>query len=374
MRGGVVAVTGSVGKTGTKEAMRLVLERQGATHASVASYNNHWGVPLTLARMPRDARFGVFEIGMNHAAEIAPLTRMVRPNVAVITTVEPVHVEHFRSVQGIADAKGEIFAGIEPGGVAVINRDNPHFERLRSHALASPAGSVLTFGEHEAADIRAERIALHPDATLVDARVLGRAITYRLGAPGRHVAMNSLSILAAAHALGLDVAEVAGGLADLEAPVGRGQRTVLHLPGGSATLIDESYNANPASMRAALATLAAAETGPGGRRIAVMGDMLELGPEAASLHAGLAEPVAASGVDLVFAAGSLMRNLAEALPPGRLGGYAGSAAELKGAVLAAVRPGDVVMIKGSNSTRMSQIVQALKDMPDAGASARSSRG
>jgi UDP-N-acetylmuramoyl-tripeptide--D-alanyl-D-alanine ligase len=299
---------------------------------------------------------------------------MVRPHVAIVTTVEPVHIEHFRSVQGIADAKGEIFAGIEPGGVAVINRDNPHFERLRAHALASPAGSVLTFGEHEAADVRAERIALHPDASMVDARVLGRPIAYRLGAPGRHIAMNSLSILAVAHALGLDVAEVAGGLADVEAPVGRGQRTQLRLPGGSATLIDESYNANPASMRAALATLAAAGTGPGGRRIAVMGDMLELGPDAAALHRGLSEPVAESGVDLVFAAGALMRNLAEALPPGRLGGYAGTAAELIDAVLGGVGPGDVVMIKGSNSTRMSQIVQALKDMSDAGQSARSSRG
>src|SRR4051812_29037090 len=192
----IVAITGSVGKTGTKEAMRIAFSRQGATHASVASYNNHWGVPLTLARMPRDTEFGVFEIGMNHPGEILPLTAMVRPQVAVITTVEPVHIEFFRSIWAIADAKGEIFSGLDPGGTAVINRDNPYFERMRAHASASPAGRILTFGEHADADIRAERIVTKPDASMVEARVLGKPLTYRVGTPGRHVAMNSLSVLA----------------------------------------------------------------------------------------------------------------------------------------------------------------------------------
>ena len=356
----VVAVTGSVGKTSTKEAMRLVLSRQGATHAAFASYNNHWGVPLTLARMPRSSAFGVFEIGMNHPGEIAPLTRLVRPHVAVVTTVEPVHIEYFRSIWGIADAKGEIFEGLEQGGAAILNRDNPYYERLRAHAAASPGGRILTFGEHPEADVRAERIILKADLSVVEARVLGTPVIYRLGTPGRHMALNSLSILAAVKALGGDLALTTLALGDLKPPVGRGERTVLDA-GGEFVLIDESYNANPASVRAALATLGQTEPGFRGRRIAVLGDMLELGPEGASLHRGLVEPIAEHRVDLVFAAGPLMENLFEALPRDRRGAYAAKAADLKDAVLASVRPGDVVMIKGSNSIRMGAIVEALKE-------------
>jgi UDP-N-acetylmuramoyl-tripeptide--D-alanyl-D-alanine ligase len=370
----IVAITGSVGKTGTKEAMRLVLSRQGATHASVASYNNHWGVPLTLARMPQDSAFGVFEIGMNHAGEIEPLTRLVRPHVAVITTVEPVHIEYFRSIWGIADAKGEIFAGLEPGGAAIVNRDSPYYERMRAHAAASPAGCVLSFGEHPAADVRAERIILKADISIVEARVLGTPVVYRLGTPGRHVAMNSLSILATVKALGGDLALTALALGELKPPVGRGERTVLNAGAGEFVLIDESYNANPASMRAALATLGQTEPGFRGRRIAVLGDMLELGPEGASLHRRLAEPVAENRVDLVFAAGPLMENLFEALPRDRRGAYAAAAVELKDAVLKAVRPGDVVMVKGSNSIRMGAIVAALKQTFAGDARAAASKG
>jgi UDP-N-acetylmuramoyl-tripeptide--D-alanyl-D-alanine ligase len=357
----VVAVTGSVGKTGTKEALRLVLSRFGATHASVASYNNHWGVPLTLARMPKNSAFGVFEIGMNHAGEIAPLTRMVRPHVALVTTVEPVHIEYFRSIWGIADAKGEIFSGLEPGGAAVVNRDNPYFERLRAHAAASRAGRILTFGEHADADVRAERIILKPEGSIVEARLFGKPLTFRIGMPGRHIALNNLGLLAACHALGVDITDAARALADLTPPTGRGTRTVLPVEGGAITLIDESYNANPASMRAALATLGGTAPGPGGRRIAVLGDMQELGPEGPALHRALAESIEANGVDLVFAAGTLMESLWAALSPDRRGGYAETAADLKQAVVAAARPGDIVMIKGSNSIRMALIVQALKD-------------
>ena len=357
----VVAVTGSVGKTGTKEALRLVLSRQGATHASVASYNNHWGVPLTLVRMPRESAFGVFEIGMNHPYEVLPLAAMVRPQVALVTTVEPVHIEFFRSIWGIADAKGEIFSGLEPGGTAVINRDNPYFERLRAHASASRAGRILTFGEHESADVRAERIIVKPDLSIVEARVLGRALTYRLGTPGRHIAMNSLGVLAVVHALGADVALAAQALADLRPPVGRGERTMLAVGKGEALLIDESYNANPASMRAALATLGAVEMDERARRIAVLGDMKELGHEGPSLHGGLAAPVEESGVDLVFAAGPLMANLVQALPRERVAAHAPSARDLVEAVCAAVKPGDAIMIKGSLSTGMGVIVKALKD-------------
>lgn len=356
-----IAITGSVGKTGTKEAMRLVLSRQGPTHASVASYNNHWGVPLTLARMPRESAFGVFEIGMNHTGEIEPLTRLVRPHVAVVTIIEPVHIEYFRSIWSIADAKGEIFAGLEPGGAAVINRDSPYYERVRAHAEASPAGRIITFGEHEQADVRAERIILKADISVVEARVFGTPVVYRLGMPGRHVAMNSLSVLAAVEAAGGDLALAALALADLTPPVGRGERTVLSVGAGEFVLVDESYNANPASMRAALATLGQMEPGFRGRRVAVLGDMLELGPEGAGLHRELAASVEANRVDLVFAAGPLMENLMEALPRERQGGYAPTSAELEGTVFKSIRAGDIVMVKGSNGIRMGRIVSALKE-------------
>ena len=356
----VVAVTGSVGKTGTKEALRHVLAGQGPTHASVASYNNHWGVPLTLARIPAETRYGVFEIGMNHAREILPLTAEVRPDVALITTVEPVHIEHFPSLAAIADAKGEIFSGLKPGGVAVINRDNPNFSRLLAHAQASPAGRVITFGEHEAADVRALRIVVRPDLSVVDAVVMGQPVTYQLGTAGRHTAMNSLGVLAVIHALGADLAEAALALARLSPPVGRGARTALHLPGGEAWLVDESYNANPASARAALATLAGIETGPRGRRIAVLGDMLELGPTSETQHRGLAEAVESHGIDLVFTAGTRMGHLFEALPIGRRGIAAGASDDLVEPLAKLLRPGDALMVKGSNSMRMGRIVEALK--------------
>ena len=356
----IVAVTGSVGKTGTKEALRHVLAAQGATHASVASYNNHWGVPLTLARMPAESRFGVFEIGMNHGAEILPLTAMVRPDVALITTVEPVHIEHFHSLSAIADAKGEIFSGLKPGGVAVINRDNPNYERMLAHAHASRAGRVITFGEHAAADVRANRILTRPDVSVVDATVMGVPVTYQLGTPGRHVAMNSLGVLACIHALGADLARAALSLANLKPPVGRGERTALRIGEGEAFLVDESYNANPASIRAALATLAGIETADKGRRIAVLGDMKELGAASEALHRELADAVSAHGIDLVFTAGTQMVHLFEALPMALRGAAAPSAEDLTDAVLTPLRPGDAVMVKGSNSMRMVRIVEAAK--------------
>ncbi|MDP4003165.1 UDP-N-acetylmuramoylalanyl-D-glutamyl-2,6-diaminopimelate--D-alanyl-D-alanine ligase [Methylobacterium sp. NEAU K] len=356
----VVAVTGSVGKTGTKEALRHVLAEQGETHASVASYNNHWGVPLTLARMPRSTRFGVFEIGMNHAAEIVPLTAQVRPDIALITTVEPVHIEHFASLAAIADAKGEIFSGLRPGGVAIINRDAQHFDRLVAHAQASRAGRVISFGEHPEADVRALRIVLRPDLSVVDASVMGQPVTYKLGTAGRHAALNSLGVMAVIHALGADLARAALSLAGLTPPVGRGERTALEIAGGTAYLVDESYNANPASVRAALATLAGIETGPRGRRIAVLGDMLELGTASPDLHRGLAEAVEAAHVDLVFASGPLMRHLFEALPVSRRGGVADTAADLIEPLAGSLRAGDAVMVKGSNGSRMGRIVEVLK--------------
>ncbi|MFN3659284.1 MAG: UDP-N-acetylmuramoylalanyl-D-glutamyl-2,6-diaminopimelate--D-alanyl-D-alanine ligase [Pseudolabrys sp.] len=358
--GKVIAVTGSVGKTSTKEALLLALSAEGLTHASAASYNNHWGVPLSLARCPADARFAVVEIGMNHAGEITPLTQMARPHVAIVTTVEAVHLEYFGSVEKIADAKAEIFAGVVPGGAAVINRDNAQYARLAAAASAAGVSRIVGFGEHAQAEARLVRCALQPDTSTVEARILGQDVTYKLGAPGRHLVLNSLAVLAAAVLAGADLALAALALAGLRPAPGRGTRLSLALPGGSALLIDESYNANPASMAAAIALLGQAPIGPRGRRIAVLGDMLELGDQGAALHAGLAAPLAAAGVDLVYCAGPQMRALWEALPSGLRGGYAETAAVLEPAVIEALRAGDAVMVKGSHGSKMGPIVKTLE--------------
>lgn len=367
-RGKVIAVTGSVGKTSTKEALRLALSRQGRVHASAASYNNHWGVPLSLARMPRRTQFGIFEVGMNAPGEIAPLSRLVRPHVAIVTTVGQVHLEYFPSVSAIADAKGEIFSGVEPGGVAILNRDNGQFERLKAHALASRAGRIVTFGEHEEADVRAEQIVLKPDLSVVEAQVFGAPVVYRIGSPGRHIALNSLAVLAAVQAVGGDLALAALSLGDLTPPVGRGERARLRVPGGELLLIDESYNANPTSMTAALDTLGQADVGLRGRRIAVLADMLELGTDSDALHAALNAPIVENDVDLVFAAGPGMHHLWRALAPEVRGAYAETAQGLEEPLLRAVRAGDAVMVKGSNGTKVSRIVAAFRSrFPAAGA-------
>jgi UDP-N-acetylmuramoyl-tripeptide--D-alanyl-D-alanine ligase len=354
-----IGVTGSVGKTSTKEALRLALSAEGETHASAASYNNHWGVPLSLARCPATARYAVLEMGMNHAGEIAPLTRLARPHVAVITTVEPVHLEYFSSVEAIADAKAEIFQGVEPGGAAVINRDNPHFARLQRAAKNAGVARIVSFGEHATAEARLLKCALQPDSSTVQARILGAEIAYKLGAPGRHLVLNSLAVLAAASLAGADLALAALKLSELSPVSGRGARLTLDLPEGPALLIDESYNANPASMRAALALLAQAPIGPRGRRLAVLGEMLELGVQGVELHRGLLDSVIECSIDLVFCAGPLYRELWEALPSERRGGYALSAAALESDVVGAVRGGDAVMVKGSLGSKMAPIVKAL---------------
>lgn len=359
--GRVIAVTGSVGKTSTKEALRRVFEAQGETHASVASFNNHWGVPLSLARCRASVRFAIFEIGMNHTGEIDQLVRMVRPHIAIITTVEPVHLEFFAGIEAIADAKAEIFAGLEPGGIAILNRDNAQFARLEQHARNNGVSRIVTFGADPSADARLLDVALHSTCSAVHAEILGADIVYKLGMPGRHMAMNSLAVLAAAVLADADLARAALALSQVEPAAGRGQRTILEVSNhGEATLIDESYNANPASMAAALGVLGRAEVGLQGRRIAVLGDMLELGPEGPDLHRGLNEAVKSNAVDLVFCCGPLMRNLWGALSSGKRGGYAGSAAELESQVLAAIRSGDVIMVKGSLGSRMKPIVSALE--------------
>src|SRR4051794_29256562 len=356
----IIAVTGSVGKTSTKEALRRVLSAQGETHASAASFNNHWGVPLSLARCPATARFAIFEIGMNHAGEIEPLVKMVRPHIAVITTVEPVHLEFFSGIEAIADAKAEIFEGLEPGGAVVLNRDNAQFERLERRAAELRIKNIVSFGTHRDADARLIDIALHATCSAVHADILKHDLTYKLGMPGRHMAMNSLAVLAAASLAGADIALSGLALSQAQPAAGRGVRHVLEVGHGEATLIDESYNANPASMAAALNVLGAASVGPQGRRIAVLGDMLELGPTAAELHRGLIDAVRANHVDLVYCCGPLMRNLWDALSSGKRGGYAESAAALESQVIAAIRGGDAIMVKGSLGSKMKPIVNALQ--------------
>ena len=356
----VIAITGSVGKTSTKEALRRVLDAQGPTHASTASFNNHWGVPLSLARCPASVRFAIFEIGMNHAGEIETLVKMVRPQVAVITTVEPVHLEFFAGIEAIADAKAEIFAGVEPGGAVVLNRDNSQFSRLQKHAKKLGISRIVSFGADKESDARLLEVSLHADRSAVHANILGHDVIYKLGMPGRHMAMNSLAVLAAASLAGADLALAALSLSQIEPAAGRGARRALEVASGEATLIDESYNANPASMAAALNVLGAAAIGPQGRRIAVLGDMLELGPTSALLHRGLVDAVKANHIDLVYCCGPLMRNLWDALSTGKRGGYADSADTLESQLVGAIRPGDAIMVKGSLGSKMKTIVNALE--------------
>ncbi len=355
----VVAVTGSVGKTGTKEALRLVLSRQGQTHAPVASYNNHWGVPLTLTRTPVSVRYGVYEIGMNSPGEILPLAMMVAPDVAVVTTVQPVHLAAFDSVEGIAVEKAAIFKGLKPGGTAIVNADIAQADLLRQLAEKSPAGRIISFGESADADVRLVSCSLKPDVSTVDAVVLGKPVAYRLGSPGKHIVLNSLAVLAAVEALGADLALAALALGDLTPPAGRGARQVLNAPSGPFTLIDESYNGNPASMRAAIENLGRIPVSGRGRRFAVLGDMLELGPRGPELHAGLADAITGNGIDKVFACGTLMRGLYDILPSALRGAYAPQSSGLAPLVLDAIRTGDVVTVKGSLSSRMGEVVKAI---------------
>jgi UDP-N-acetylmuramoyl-tripeptide--D-alanyl-D-alanine ligase len=355
----IAAVTGSVGKTSTKEALRLALTATGSTHASAASYNNQWGVPLSLARLPPQAAFAVFEIGMNHAGEITPLVRMVRPHVAIVTTIAESHLGYFGSLAAIADAKAEIFLGVEPGGAAVITRDSPYFPQLWEVAREAGIDNVVSFGAHPDADVRLDTAVLHEECACVKATVLGETVAYRVGAPGRHMVMNSLAVLAAVRLLGADLALGALRLAELMPARGRGVRLRLKVPDGNAVLIDESYNANPTSMRAALALLGQTAPGRHGRRIAILGDMLELGADAAQLHVGLVTAIDAAATDVLYACGPNMALLWNAVPAGRRGAYAATAEELKALVAGDVRAGDVIMVKGSLGSRMGPLVEAL---------------
>jgi len=355
----IIAVTGSAGKTTTKEALRHVLSAVGKVHASAQSFNNHWGVPLTLARMPADCDYAVFEIGMNHPDEIRPLVKMVRPHVAIVTIIAAAHLGFFRNLDEIAKAKAEIFEGLEPGGAAVLNRDDARFKLLDKMAHAAGIEHVYGFGENARSTFKLTKCELHADHSDIAARIGGHDMIARIGAPGRHMVQNVLAVLGAAQLVGADLDKVAIALNDLSAERGRGKRHVLRHPGGPITLIDESYNANPASMAAAMALLNATPVKGEGRRIAVLGDMLELGDHSAKLHAALADLIVGTGTQTVFLGGPEMRALAEALPEDIKTEYRAGVEELKPVLLAALKPGDVVMIKSSKGIGFAKLVDAL---------------
>ncbi|MES2255199.1 MAG: UDP-N-acetylmuramoyl-tripeptide--D-alanyl-D-alanine ligase [Pseudomonadota bacterium] len=346
----VLGITGSAGKTTTKEILRLCCNALGRTHASAASYNNHWGVPLSLASLPRDAEYGVFEIGMNHAGEIRNLVSFVRPHVALITTIAPAHLEFFGSCEAIADAKSEIFEGLVPGGAALIPSDSPYADRLAARAEQARVSRLVRFGS--SGDAKLISFTPDGDGMRVKADILGRAVDCFVGAPGEHIARNVVAALAAVALVDGDVLNAAASLKNFTALKGRGAR----FEANGIQVIDESYNANPASMMAALALLGAAP----GRKLAVLGDMLEMGEGGPALHAALAEPIAAAHTDLVFASGLQMKALWDALPAGRRGAYAENSTALAPKLTAALKPGDTVLVKGSLGSRMAVIVEALK--------------
>ncbi|MFM6853944.1 MAG: UDP-N-acetylmuramoyl-tripeptide--D-alanyl-D-alanine ligase [Sphingopyxis sp.] len=355
----VIGVTGSVGKTGTKEALAAALERgcPGRVHRSVKSYNNHTGVPLSLARMPRDARYGVFEMGMNHAGELSALSAMVRPQVAVVTTIAPAHMEYFASIDAIADAKGEIFEGLVGAKIAIVPADSPQCERLVA-AARGHASTVLRFGLGEGADVRARDWVADAatGGSLITAQVDGASLCFTLAPPGDHWVANAMAVLAVVRAVGADLAAAGLALAELPGLPGRGARH--HVPAGSgdALVIDESYNANPASMAATIGQLGRA---PAQRRVAILGAMRELGPGSAAFHCALADQLLAAGVDKAILVGEEMESLAKALE-GKLDFTHGlSVDHVLAQAQADVRPGDAILVKGSNAVGLSRIVAAL---------------
>lgn len=365
----IVGVTGSVGKTGVKEMLRACLSPSGATHAPEKSFNNHWGVPLTLARMPAATKYAAIEMGMNHRDEIAPLSRLTRPDAAIITTIAPVHMAAFGSEIDIAYAKSEILQGLKPGGAAILNRDIPHFARLRDVARTR-GQKIISFGASDDADVRLTNVRVVDRSTVVKASLHGRELMFKIGAPGKHLAMNALSALAAVDAIGADLGRATLALSVWTTPEGRGSRWRIALGeaggDGHIELIDESYNANPTSARAALDVLGAAPAVDGvgritkGRRIAFLGDMLELGPEEHEMHAAIAGADEITAVDTIHTCGPLMRSLHDSLPREKRGEWFENSAELAAYARRALDAGDVAMVKGSLGSRMAVVVEAIR--------------
>jgi len=355
----IASVTGSVGKTSTKDALRAMLSAQAPTSASTASFNNHVGVPISLARLPREARYGVFEIGMNHPGEIEPLARQVEAHVGVVTNVGPVHIGFMGSEEAIADEKACLFAGMAQGAVAVLNRDSRHYERIAGHARHFGVSRIVGFGRSESADARLLSCDLQDSGSDVVALIHGRRIEYRLGAAGEHWVLNSIAALAVVEALGADVMQAAATLAGVSASPGRGARRMLKFGTGTVELLDESYNGNPVSVRAMLAVLARTAPAKGGRRLLALGDMRELGEGADAYHAALADAVSASGAVQVFLCGPHMRALWDKLAPSQRGVHRPDSAALAGEVAAAVKAGDVIAVKGSLGSKMKIVVDAI---------------
>lgn len=356
----VVGVTGSVGKTSAKEMLRIALAAQGKTFATSGNYNNHIGTPLNLANMPPDTEFAVFEMGMNHAGEIAHLTKMVRPDVAAITNVEAVHLEFFTGLEAIADAKAEIFEGVAAGGAAVLNRDNPYYDRLAAAAAKHGITRIIGFGE-QAADCRLAAYRPTADGCAIDAVIAGKPLHYTLQAAGKHWGVSSLLALACVQVLGLDVAKSATALAGFVEPEGRGRAVQI----GGITLIDDSYNASPASMRSAFAKAAEIrQRQKSGRLLAALGNMLELGEGAPTLHAELAEALQQYGFDGVFTAGDLMKHLHDTLPATLRMHHMASAVELLPLVKQSLKSGDVLLVKGSHGSKMYELAAALQHVRD----------
>jgi len=361
----VVAVTGSVGKTSTKEMLKAVFEGQGKTHAAVASYNNHWGVPLTLARMPADTEFAVIEIGMNHPGEIAPLARMARPHVAMVTTVAAAHLEAFDSLEGIALEKAAIFEGLEPDGIAVFNGDLETSDTL-ARIAGEHACRIMKFGTSEHCQFRASSVTIHDRTTVVRMATTDQSLVFKLSVPGRHFAMNALAVAAVSDCLDLDLAVALGDLGRWCPPPGRGTRETFLLDvvndDPAFELIDDAFNANPSSMQASLEVLAAAAVPAKGRRIAVLGDMLELGETENALHRGLAELPSLGQVDLIHCVGTRMRSLYEVLPETKRGRWVETAEELAAKAHTLVHAGDIVLVKGSKGSKVSLVVDAIRKL------------
>lgn len=362
----IIGITGSVGKTGTKEMLATALDGQGQVHASIKSYNNNWGVPLSLSAMHAGTDYGVFEIGMNNPGEIEPLSQIVKPDIAIITMISPAHIENFGDgLEGVINAKAEIFEGVVEGGSIILNRDNVSFDALKKRAEEKGL-KVYSFGEHSTADAKMLDCLEAANGSRIVANICGEKINYSLQIAGRHIAINALAVLLAVKLAGGDIQKAAKAIAKQEPITGRGRREVIetYQKDNPITLIDESYNASPEAMKAAFKVLALVDPGRGGRRIAVLGDMLELGKQSENMHADLALPLKAANVDLVYTCGQHMRKLYDNLPANQRGKHTQTSRELAQIVPDVLIPGDVVMVKGSLGSKMGLVVEALRALPD----------
>ena len=358
----IIGVTGSVGKTGVKEALGSLLSGQGRASFNLGSYNNHFGVPLSLARLPRDADYGIFELGMNHSGELTRLSQIVCPNVALITTVEAAHTEFFSSTDEVALAKAEIFDGLEKGGTAILNRDNQYFDLLRLAALSAGAGNIISFGEHSDSQFRLIDFVLDSQGSSVKVCWDNNNFTYQLSMPGRHWVQNSLAVLAAVYAVKADVIEAAQSFVNIKPFKGRGQFHTIPIQDGYFELIDDSYNACPVSVSAAIEVLSRLEPKPLGRRICILGDMEELGANSTELHCALADKISDALVNIVFTVGPEMRRMCYKLPSTIKTEHADRSDEIIQPLLDALKPGDIVLVKGSASGQMSKVVDRLMNL------------